>query len=341
VSRPLLTRKLQKVMQDASGQSSAVHALLCRGVTVDPSLATRPGDGLFDGGGDVHIASISNRPSSEIHSEAQVRAAFMRAAEVGGVTPELRKRFADMKSSMRSALNGIELNRAKYTSFSRHYTSARVLREIANVLQPLLQAGDTFVDFACGQNSFGGMLVDPATKMPLPVRAFDLISPVDKTADFERRNWFSVSSGELPAGELVIGLNPPFGHNNKTAIDFVRHSLCMKPRMLVLIMPATNYQPEGYELVHQDDQLCRGYAFYVPGSASANWINAKNVDPQLYVYRRKEGMPGPGQRDTYCVHQQDLIRKVRNRKRKSFEWAKQSEMASRQEQERLCQPCRT
>ena len=66
--------------------------------------------------------------------------AFMRAAEVGGVTPELRKRFADMKSSMRSALNGIELNRAKYTSFSRHYTSARVLREIANVLQPLLQA---------------------------------------------------------------------------------------------------------------------------------------------------------------------------------------------------------
>ena len=31
---------------------------------------------------------------------------------------------------------------------------------------------------------------------------------------------------DLPAGELVIGLNPPFGHQNRIAIDFVEHALC-------------------------------------------------------------------------------------------------------------------
>eukprot|EP00964_Phaeocystis_antarctica_P068149 scaffold41290_cov71-Phaeocystis_antarctica.AAC.1 len=31
---------------------------------------------------------------------------------------------------------------------------------------------------------------------------------------------------DLPSGELVIGLNPPFGHQNRIAIDFVEHALC-------------------------------------------------------------------------------------------------------------------
>ena len=31
---------------------------------------------------------------------------------------------------------------------------------------------------------------------------------------------------DLPPGELVIGLNPPFGHQNRIAIDFVEHALC-------------------------------------------------------------------------------------------------------------------
>ena len=52
---------------------------------------------------------------------------------------------------------------------------------------------------------------------------------------------------------------------------------CANPRMLVLIMPATNYQPPGYQLVHSDDQLCRGSAFYTPGSNASNWINASKV----------------------------------------------------------------
>jgi len=248
--------------------------------------------------------------------ERELREAFHLAAQRGGIDPELRARFANMKSQLRSSLNGLEVNRAKYTSYSRHYTSGRVLSEIARTVQPMLQAGDTFVDFACGQNSFGSMLVDPATRQPLASRSFDVLSPVDKTHDFCRRNWFAVSASELPPGELIIGLNPPFGHNNKTAIEFVKHAVCMRPRLLVLIMPATNYMPEGYELVHHDDQLCRGFAFYVPGSVSSNLINAKHVHPAFYVYERRPGMPGPQERLVYCDHRAGLRRKLIGNKRR-------------------------
>jgi hypothetical protein len=115
----------------------------------------------------------------------------------------------------------------------------------------------TMLDAGCGL----GLLRDPLTQQTLPTVSFDVLSPAENTSDFHRRNWFAVSAAEMPPGELVVGLNPPFGHLNKTAIDFVKHALCMRPRLLVLVMPATNYRPEGYELVHHDDQLCRGFAF--------------------------------------------------------------------------------
>ena len=60
------------------------------------------------------------------------------------------------------------------------------------------------------------------------------------------------AQADLPAGELVIGVNPPFGFQNKTAIEFVEHALCAQPRLLVLIMPLTNYHPRGYELILRD-----------------------------------------------------------------------------------------
>ena len=40
---------------------------------------------------------------------------------------------------------------------------------------------------------------------------------------------------------------------------------CAQPRMLVLIMPRTNFHPQGYELIYHDDRLCSGAVFYAPG----------------------------------------------------------------------------
>ena len=236
----------------------------------------------------------------------------MRSA--GRETAELASRFRKLRSELRTSLNGLALNRAKFTSFSRHFTSAKVLQCIASKLQPLLHAGDTFVDFACGQNSFGALLRDPATGLPLPSRAYDILSPAETTHNFERRNWFSVDATELPPGELVIGLNPPFGHKNSEAIRFVTHAVCCQPRLLVLIMPTTNYQPPGYELVHHDDQLCRGSVFYTPGALTSNWINAKNVQPLLQIYRRRE-QPGAGKRVAHCKCRIDFLESL-SKKRK-------------------------
>ena len=73
---------------------------------------------------------------------------------------------------------------------------------------------------------------------------------------------------------------PPNARTHTTNTPFLR--------MLVLIFPATNYHPAGYDLVHRDEHMCRGAVFYAPGSASSNMINAHHVSPTLLVYRREE-----------------------------------------------------
>jgi hypothetical protein len=166
VQRPLLSCKLDAIMREASGPGSAAHSLITRGVAIEPSLATAPGDQLFGGGGDVYISSVTNPSTSDMVSSRDL-AEVLELLARQGLTPQLRSRLAGFKSTLRSALNGVMLNRAKYTSFSRHYTAYRVLKKIAERLNPLLRPGDTFVDFACGQNSFGGLLRDPLTQQTL------------------------------------------------------------------------------------------------------------------------------------------------------------------------------
>ena len=78
-----------------------------------------------------------------------------------------------------------------------------------------VKPGDTFVDFACGQNSFGPLLIDPLTGKAIASRAYDILSPAENTADFYRQPWASVEPTHLPEGELIIGLNPPFGSFNE------------------------------------------------------------------------------------------------------------------------------
>ena len=84
---------------------------------------------------------------------------------------------------------------------------------------------------------------------------------------------------------------PPILRRGCTAspkLTYTHYQLRTLPaRLLVLIFPATNYHPTGYELVHRDEHMCRGAVFYAPGSASSNMINAHHVSPTLLVYRRE------------------------------------------------------
>lgn len=126
----------------------------------------------------------------------------------------------------------------------------------------------------------------------------------------------------------MIGLNPPFGYQNKTAIEFVQHALCAQPRLLVLIMPQTNYQPPGYELIIHDDQICRGSVFYAPGSISSNWINAAHVAPSFLLYRRRSPVAAP--RIGCCNHRIEFLSRGSSSKRRREIAYGRAQMASEQ-----------
>jgi hypothetical protein len=91
-------------------------------------------------------------------------------------------------------------------------------------------------------------------------------------------------------------------------------------------MPSTNFQPPGYELIHRDDELCRGSVFYTPGSGSSNWINAHNVAPLFLLYRRLDAWfpmepGGPGGhtfcRIGFCCHYAQHQRNVAKQRREA------------------------
>ena len=63
------------------------------------------------------------------------------------------------------------------------------LHPLTGALQPHLRPGDTFVDFACGLNTFAPLLKDPGTGEALNAVAFDIFSPVDRTEHFTRTAW--------------------------------------------------------------------------------------------------------------------------------------------------------
>ena len=51
---------------------------------------------------------------------------------------------------------------------------------------------------------------------------------------------------DLPAGELIIGINPPFGYLNKTAIEFVEHACCARPRLCAAHSPTLEALSAGF-----------------------------------------------------------------------------------------------
>ena len=86
--------------------------------------------------------------------------------------------------------------------------------------------------------------------------------------------------------------------------------------MLVLIFPtSTNYHPEGYDLIVEDNRLCRGSVFYVPGASSSNFIDAKRVFHSFRLYRRQAAVAVP--RKCYCSHKELALRQLKTQKQQN------------------------
>jgi hypothetical protein len=124
-------------------------------------------------------------------------------------------------------------------SFGRFFSSEDVLERVVKRVRRVIDADTVFVDFSCGHNEFGRKLAQRRWV------GFDIFPPNAEGAcpkHFRLKNWFSVEA--LPGrpeqrAEALVGLNPPFGLQGRTASEFIAHTffLPQPPRLLALITP--------------------------------------------------------------------------------------------------------
>ncbi|KAK4723355.1 hypothetical protein R3W88_026134 [Solanum pinnatisectum] len=186
----------------------------------------------------------------------------------------------------------------RYTSYGRHFTKVEKLREIVDMLHWYVRDGDMIVDFCCGSNDFSCLMkkkLDGIGKGCL-YKNYDLFSPKNDF-NFEKRDWMTVKTDELPEGsKLIMGLNPPFGVNAALANKFINKALEFKPKLLILIVPKETERLDvkkgsPYDLIWEDDALLGGKSFYLPGSVDQNdkQMDDWNVSaPPIYLWSRTD-----------------------------------------------------
>ncbi|XP_073149237.1 protein ENHANCED DOWNY MILDEW 2 isoform X2 [Henckelia pumila] len=181
----------------------------------------------------------------------------------------------------------------RYTSFGRHFTKIEKLKEIVELLHWYIQDGDMLVDFCCGSNDFSCLAKRKLDEVGrrCSFKNYDIHQAKDDFC-FERRDWMGVRPNELPDGSrLIMGLNPPFGVNAALANKFIDKALEFKPKLLILIVPRETQRLDEkkfpYDLIWEDDQMCSGKSFYLPGSVDAhdNQIEDwNNTAPVIYLW---------------------------------------------------------
>ncbi|XP_004516998.1 protein ENHANCED DOWNY MILDEW 2-like isoform X2 [Cicer arietinum] len=189
------------------------------------------------------------------------------------------------------------LHGMRYTSFGRHFTKIDKLKEIVDRLHWYVKSGDTVLDFCCGANDFSCLMKSKLeqTGKLCSYKNYDLIQ-AKNDFNFEKRDWMSVKAEELPDGsQLIIGLNPPFGVKGSLANKFINKALTFKPKLLVLIVPKVTKRLDkkkgGYDLIWEDEEICSGKSFYLPGSVD---IRDKQLEdwnlkpPPLYLWSRPD-----------------------------------------------------
>ncbi|KAL6975645.1 hypothetical protein U1Q18_024440 [Sarracenia purpurea var. burkii] len=189
------------------------------------------------------------------------------------------------------------LHGMRYTSFGRHFTKVGKLKEIVDRLHWYVQDGDMIVDFCCGSNDFSWLLKEKLEQMgkSCSFKNYDLIQSKNDFS-FEKRDWMTVNLEELPAGsQLIMGLNPPFGHHASRANQFIQKALTFKPKLLILIVPREtkrlDEKKHPYDLIWEDEEMLSGKSFYLPGSVDMHGQQMEqwNLEaPPLYLWSRRD-----------------------------------------------------
>ncbi|CAK8560024.1 unnamed protein product [Lathyrus sativus] len=190
------------------------------------------------------------------------------------------------------------LHGMRYTSFGRHFTKIDKLKEIVDRLHWYVQNGDTVLDFCCGANDFSCLMkskLDQTGKSSCSFKNYDLFQ-AKNDFNFEKRDWMSIKPEELPDGsQLIIGLNPPFGVKGFLANKFINKALTFKPKLLILIVPKVTKRLDrkkgGYDLIWEDNEICSGKSFYLPGSVDTRDKQLEDWNlkpPPLYLWSRPD-----------------------------------------------------
>ncbi|KAG5064750.1 hypothetical protein GLYMA_02G296200v4 [Glycine max] len=174
----------------------------------------------------------------------------------------------------------------RYTSYGRHFTLVEKLEGIVDKLHWYVQNSDTIVDFCCGANDFSILMKKKLEEngKKCSYRNYDLL-PTKNDFSFERRDWMTVQPTELPTGsQLIMGLNPPFGHKAALANKFVDKALEFKPKLVILIVPPEterlDKKQSPYDLIWEDENFLSGTSFYLPGSVDRQ-MDQRNARPPL------------------------------------------------------------
>ncbi|WOK99959.1 protein ENHANCED DOWNY MILDEW 2 [Canna indica] len=208
--------------------------------------------------------------------------------------PELLRQVLRWRDKLRVHLAPF-LHGMRYTSYGRHFTKVDKLKDIVEKIQWYIQDGDTVVDFCCGANDFSILMKEKldAVGKKCNYKNYDIIQPKNDF-NFERRDWLTVKTNELPTGsKLIMGLNPPFGVKAALANKFIDKALLFKPKLIVLIVPeetqGLDKKKNPYDLIWKDGQSLAGKSFYLPGSVDENdkQLEQWNVSPPpLYLWSR-------------------------------------------------------
>ncbi|KAG6554173.1 hypothetical protein Mapa_004089 [Marchantia paleacea] len=192
------------------------------------------------------------------------------------------------------------LHGTRYTSFGRHFTNPKKLKEIIERIHWYIDDGDMVVDFCCGANDFSILLKEKLDSVgkTCEYKNFDIHS-TKNPFNFTKLDWFQNRGVGFAEGKkLVMGLNPPFGSKAALATKFVEHAMQFRPKLLVLIVPpetmdgGRKYAQYNYKLVWQDAGLLSGKSFYLPGSLDrsdeGNLTQWNTVAPPLFVWSAEE-----------------------------------------------------
>uniref|UniRef100_A0A061SIJ0 Enhanced downy mildew isoform 1 n=1 Tax=Tetraselmis sp. GSL018 TaxID=582737 RepID=A0A061SIJ0_9CHLO len=197
-----------------------------------------------------------------------------------GTLREVRQSLERVQVALEPWLHG-----ARYTSYGRHFTSARHIRFVVEMMGMFVRSNDMVVDFSCGANEWAPMLRDHVRRLSeirISVRAYDVVTPKNMES-FLKRSWFDVKPGDLhqerEPERLIIGLNPPFGKGGQLAAEWVQHAASMRPRIIALIVPRKTQTPEGYKVLYANADIFQGETFYVPGGGM---MTSWNRDPPVF-----------------------------------------------------------